>query len=577
MKASNFILPTTKENPSDAVVASHRLMIRAGLIRKSSSGLYHYLPMGLRTLKKIEKIVREEMDRAGALEFELPILTPSEIWQESGRWEKMGKEMFRQKDRHNLDYCLGPTHEEAFTSLLKPILKSYKDLPKNVYQIHTKFRDEIRPRFGVIRSREFLMKDAYSFHINEESLDETYQLMRKVYRKIFERCGLETVPVQADSGAMGGSGSEEFMVISPIGEETLSICANCGYNGNVEKTPAIFPNDSEENEFPEMEKIHTPNKKTIQEVAEFLDSEPKDTIKSILLKGDEKINIAVFIRGDRELNEVKLKNFLKLSELRPLTEDECQSLSLVPGFTGPTLNKASELKLLFDSNIDKNRPFIIGGNEFDYHIKNFVMSRDLPSIKNRFDFTLVEENDPCPECNHPLRLEKGIEVGHIFKLGDKYTKSFDFKVTDPNGKMLVPLMGCYGIGLNRTMATIIEQCNDEKGIFWPLSVAPFEFALVSITKDPKEKEKIEEIYKYLLNSGLEIFWDDRDLGPGFKFKDSELIGFPIRITIGKKLFENNEIAVFNRKSGEETSLSYNSNEMLLKELLQIREKLKTME
>ncbi|MCP5497601.1 MAG: proline--tRNA ligase [Leptospiraceae bacterium] len=573
MKASNYILPTTKENPSDAVIASHRLMIRAGLVRKSAAGLYHYLPMGLRILKKIERIVREEMDASGALEFELPILTPAEIWQESGRWNKMGREMFRQKDRHDMDYCLGPTHEEAFTTLLKPILKSYKDLPKNVYQIHTKFRDEIRPRFGVIRCREFLMKDAYSFHVDENSLDETYQLMRKTYRKIFTRCGLKTIPVQADSGNMGGSGSEEFMVISPVGEETLSICPACGYSGNVEKTPVIYNFGEGKIEIPPFEKVHTPDKKTIKEVADFLGVQESDTIKSVLLKADEKLNTAIFIRGDREINEVKLNNFLKTSELRPLTEDECLSLGLIPGFTGPILEKKENLKVLFDWSIDKNKAYVTGGNEPDYHIKNFVVFRDLASVPNTFDFGLAVESDPCPQCNKPLKLEKGIEVGHIFKLGDKYSKAFDVKVSAQSGKTITPLMGCYGIGLNRTMATIIEQCNDENGIFWPISVAPFEFSLVSITKIDEEKRKIEEIYEYLTNNGLEVFWDERDLGPGFKFKDSELIGFPIRITLGKNFFEKKEISILNRKNKMEINLNYHTNEDLKEELLKMKTQL----
>ncbi|MBK8394460.1 MAG: proline--tRNA ligase [Leptospiraceae bacterium] len=575
MKASNYILPTTKEDPADAVVASHKLMIRAGLVRKSSSGLYHFLPMGLRILKKIEAIVRDEMDKSGALEFELPILTPADIWQQSGRWEKMGKEMFRINDRHDVPHCLGPTHEESFTSLLKPILKSYKDLPKNVYQIHTKFRDEIRPRFGVIRSREFIMKDAYSFHIDDASLDETYQLMRKTYRQIFNRCGLSTIPVQADSGAMGGSGSEEFMVISPIGEDTLAINLESGYAGNVEKTPVIWEYSTEERTYLELEKVSTPNVKSIEEVSKLLQIEPKNTIKAVLLKADEKYDVVVFIRGDREVNPVKVNNQFATAEIRPLSASECENLGIITGFTGPILEEtvSSKLKILFDKSIDPKGSYVVGANETDAHIRNFVLSRDLKKEVNQKDFCMVEAGDPCPISGKPLSLEKGIEVGHIFKLGTKYTKAFDIKVSDKSGKMTLTTMGCYGIGLNRTMATIIEQTNDEKGIIWPISVAPFEVSLVSISKTEEEYKRVELIYESLKSNGIEVFWDDRDLGPGFKFKDSEIVGFPIRLTFGKNYFEKNEFSILNRKSGEERNLPFESNEQLLAEVEKLRAEL----
>lgn len=568
MKASQYIIPTTKEDPADAVVASHKLMIRAGLIRKSSSGLYHFLPLGLRTLKKIEKIVREEMDLSGALEFELPILTPADIWQESGRWERMGKEMFRINDRHDVPHCLGPTHEESFTSLLKPILKSYKDLPKNVYQIHTKFRDEIRPRFGVIRSREFIMKDAYSFHIDSNSLNETYELMRKTYRAIFARCGLNTIPVQADSGTMGGSGSEEFMVVSPIGEETLALCYDSGYAGNVEKTPVIWNFTDGKKDHPAIEKVSTPNTKAIEDVAKLLNVNPSDTIKSVLLKGNESINIVVFIRGDREVNPVKINNHFNVAETRPLSTAECEKLGLVPGFCGPLLSEEvrKNVKIVYDTSINPDASYITGANEIDYHIKNFVLSRDIPVKVKQNDICMVVAGDPCPISGKPLITEKGIEVGHIFKLGDKYSKAFDLKVSEKSGKMIVPLMGCYGIGVNRTMATIIEQANDEKGIIWPISVAPFEVSLVSITKTDEEVKKIEPIYNHLKANGIELLWDDRDLGPGFKFKDSELIGFPIRLTFGKNYFEKNEFSILNRKTGEERNIPFQSKEQVYEEV-----------
>lgn len=572
MKASNYILPTTKEDPSDAVVASHRLMVRAGLIRKSASGLYHYLPLGFRVLKKIESIIREEMDLSGALEFQLPILTPAEIWEESGRWDRMGKEMFRIKDRHDINYSLGPTHEESFTSLLKPIFKSYKDLPKNVYQIHTKFRDEIRPRFGVIRSREFIMKDAYSFHNDNVSLDETYEVMRKTYRRIFQRCGLKTIPVQADSGSMGGSGSEEFMVVSPIGEETLSICKQCNYSGNVEKTPVVLNyNPSILSNSPE--KVLTQNITTIEKVALFFKTKEDKLIKAVYLKADNKYNVLLFIRGDREVNDVKLNNFLNTTELRPLSDKECLELQLIAGFTGPKKEFHKDLKVFYDITIDPNESYIVGANEIDYHIKDFVLNRDVSSDIKYRDFTKSVVGDLCPNCKSPLTQEKGIEVGHIFKLGDKYTKAFDLKITDKNGKLFTPTMGCYGIGVNRTMATVIEQCNDEKGIYWPISIAPFEVSLVSITKEEKDRSTVENIYNFLKSQSIEVFWDDRDLGPGFKFKDSEIIGFPIRITIGKNYFEKKEISILNRKTGEEEVFILNSNETLIEKIVKLRNNL----
>jgi prolyl-tRNA synthetase len=569
MKASNYILPTTKEDPSDAVVASHKLMVRAGLIRKSASGLYHYLPLGLRVLKKIENIVREEMDLSGALEFQLPILTPAEIWEESGRWERMGKEMFRIKDRHDVNYSLGPTHEESFTSLLKPIFKSYKDLPKNVYQIHTKFRDEIRPRFGVIRSREFIMKDAYSFHNDNVSLDETYEVMRKTYRKIFQRCGLKTIPVQADSGSMGGSGSEEFMVVSPIGEETLSLCGKCDYSGNVEKTPVIIDYNTSLKST-KFEKILTENTTTIEKVAEYFKTQAQNLIKAVYLKADDKFNVLLFIRGDREVNDVKLNNFLNTTELRPLSEKECAELQIIPGYTGPKKEFHKDIKVFYDTTLDPNESYIVGANEINHHNKDFVLSRDVSTEIKYRDFTKSVVGDLCPNCKNPLSQEKGIEVGHIFKLGDKYTKAFELKITDKNGKLFTPTMGCYGIGVNRTMATVIEQCNDQKGIFWPISISPFEVSLVSITKEEEDRTTIENIYNYLKSQSIEIFWDDRDLGSGFKFKDSEIIGFPIRVTIGKNYFEKKEISILNRKLGIEETFILDSNETLRDKILKLR-------
>lgn len=564
MRASSYLIPTTKDDPQDAVVSSHKLMMRAGLVRKTSSGLYAYLPMGLRILKKIENIIREEMDKAGALEFQLPILTPSEIWKESGRWEKMGKEMFRLRDRHDNESCLGPTHEESFCFLVKPMVRSYKDLPLNVYQIHTKFRDEIRPRFGVIRSREFTMKDAYSFHLDEESLDTTYQLMRQTYRKIFARLGLSTIPVQADSGNMGGSASEEFMVVSPIGEETLTICSSCGYSGNIEKTPVLKKESLKKQNFnSEKNKLETPGKKTISEVAEYLATSENNLLKAVALSYDGQY-VLVFLEGDRELNENKLKNHLGANEMRPMGTSELTNFGLVPGFIGPHFPKSDKIKVIIDSLVDWDFGYITGANQIDTHevILNLTSLLDKSNVET-IDISQAKNGDPCPNCKSELSTEKGIEVGHIFKLGQKYSKAFDVSVLNDKGKATTTTMGCYGIGVNRCMATVIEQCNDDKGIFWPTSIAPFSVCLVSITKNPEDTKKVETIYNDLVSASIEVLWDDRDLGPGFKFKDSELIGFPIRITLGKGFLEKSEISILDRKSMIEETIPFTGSENLI--------------
>ncbi|MBM9500223.1 proline--tRNA ligase [Leptospira sp. 201903071] len=571
MKASKYILPTEKENPADAVVASHRLMIRAGLVRKSSAGLYFYLPLGVRILQKIKEIVREEMNATGALEFDLPILTPSELWEQSGRWSAMGKEMFRIQDRHDLKYALGPTHEESFSYLVKPLLKSYKDLPINVYQIQTKFRDEIRPRFGVIRSREFIMKDAYSFHLDEASLDETYQAMRIAYRKMFDRCGLKTIPVLADSGSMGGSASEEFMVVSPIGEETLLLCAKCDYSSNSEKTPLVLEKENLPSSFPEKKEVATPGKKTIEEVSQLLGISAKETIKAVALKSEKK-KILVYLRGDLELNLHKLHSLLRIVDTEPMSDSELRELELVPGFIQP-IAPNEKVKVLYDRSLQKNFPYVVGAGKEDLHTQGFILEKEISNLPDFADVALAREGDLCPNCNSPLKAEKGIEVGHIFKLGDKYTKAFGIQVLDQNGKARTLTMGCYGIGVNRTLATVIEQCNDDKGIFWPISIAPFEVTLVSITKGEEQHAKAEEFYNILKNEGVEVFWDDRDLGPGFKLKDSELIGFPIRVTIGKKFFENGEVSIYNRKKDKEESFVFTDFEDFTSRVESLRQEL----
>lgn len=551
MKASQYILRTLKEVPADAVVASHVLMIRAGLIRREAAGLYDFLPLGLRSLRKIEAIVREEMERAGAVEFLLPILTSGDLWRQSERWDAMGPEMMRLRDRHKKDYCLGPTHEEAMTHLLSFLIKSYKDLPVNAWQMNTKFRDEIRPRFGLIRSREFIMKDAYSFHADETDLEREYQNMRATYRRIFERCGLTTVPVQADSGAMGGSASEEFMVPSEIGEETILTCADCGYAGNQEKVPARYPGLDKKDPLAVLPAktsadpvdVHTPGAKTMEDLAKFFDQGPENFIKTVIYQTESQVAL-VFLRGDRDLNEVKLKNHLGSAELFPAGENKIRLVTgAEPGFAGPVNlpagEGAGERVVLFDLSLATGGPgkeWISGANKTDYHLRGITLSREL--VADGFvDLAAVEDGEHCPNCEKgSLKATRGIEVGHVFKLGDKYTNAFQFQVLDENGKAARPIMGTYGIGVNRTLQTLIEQNHDENGIIFPRSVAPYEIVLIPITKKEEELKQAEELYEKLRAAGLEVLLDDRDARPGFKFKDADLIGYPLRIVMGKGWF-----------------------------------------
>ncbi len=557
----NFLITTLRENPQDAVVSSHKLMIRAGLIEKLGSGLYHVLPLGLRVIRKIENIVREEMNRSGAFEFQLPLLVPAELWKETGRWTLIGKEMFRLKDRNHNDLVLGPTHEETFTYLMKSLIKSYKDLPINVYQIHTKFRDEIRPRFGVIRSREFIMKDAYSFHVDEASLEETYQIMRNTYRRIFSRVGLETIPVEADTGAMGGSGSEEFMVPSQIGEETLLINEDMSYRCNVEKAPVIYNHlhkeiSEEEIKFLQthIKKIYTPNIATIEDLAKYLNKKNEELLKTLLYRivlgeNQEKL-VMILIRGDRQLNETKLKNYFQAIEVYPASEKDFEEIGSVVGYAGP-MNLNTSIPILYDLSVATRKSWITGANEKHYHIENFhPVLIDKNWSQYLVDLAIAKAGDLDPNGKGVLKEIRGIEVGHIFKLGQKYTKAMDFSLLGLDQKRIYPLMGCYGIGINRTMATIIEQNHDDKGIQWPISVAPFEIVLIDIAKNQEEKDQVEEIYDSLLKEHFEVLWDNRDVRPGVKFIDSELIGFPIRITIGKNYFENQEIELYIRKTDQ---------------------------
>lgn len=532
MKMSRLLMPTLREVPAEAEITSHKLMLRAGLIRRLAAGVYSYLPLGLRSLKKVEQIIREEMDRAGAQELLMAALLPAESYQASGRWDIFGDNMFKLKDRNQRDFCLGPTHEELFTQTVLNEVRSYKEYPMTLYQIQTKYRDEARPRFGIMRSREFVMKDAYSFDLTKEGLDKSYKAMYDAYCRIFTRLGLDFTIVDADSGAMGGSGSQEFMVKSPVGEDGIAYCDACGYAANYEKAEAIpADKDFTEGDF-DMEKIHTPDVHTIEELVSFMGAEAHHFAKTIIYKADDKY-IAAMVRGDREINEVKLKNLvgstddLELAEphmVRELTNAEV-------GFAGPV---GLSIPVYADREVENMKNFIIGANETDYHYKNVNINKDFTPTKIA-DIRLIEPGDKCPKCGKEIKAAQGIEVGHIFKLGTKYSDALGLKALDENGKQTQVIMGCYGIGVTRCIAAAIEQNYDDNGIIWPVSIAPYEVSVVPVNhKDEEQLKLAEAIYNELLDNGIEAILDDRAERPGVKFKDSDLIGIPVRIVVGKK-------------------------------------------
>jgi len=568
MRASQLPLFTSKNDPNDAQVASHRLLSRAGFIRKQGAGLYIYLPFGDMVHRKIEQIIREEMNRFGGVEVTLPVITPAELWQESGRWDVMGKEMMRLQDRHEVSYALGPTHEEAMTDLARSFLQSYKQLPINLYQIGRKYRDEIRPRYGLIRCREFVMKDAYSFHVDDKSLDETYQKMREAYRAIFERCGLKTIPVEADSGNMGGSGSEEFMVASAIGEETLLICSDekCGYRSNQEKTPFIentgVVGHSSNNTGANAEDFETKELKTIDEVAKLTGEAPRNFIKAVIYEDNATI-VLCFIQGDRELSEVKMKNLSGMTEYWLASEETIKAITGAdPGYAGPVGLKHKDgdkvgkkvLRIFYDGHLKGRSGLIAGANKTHFHTKNVAEGRDFV-ITQGHDLINAHAGDICPQCKKAELTEtRGIEVGHIFKLGKKYSEKMGLTVLDQNGKPLTPTMGCYGIGVGRTMATAVEQNHDERGIIWPRNLSPFLVYLVSLAKGEAEVSFVEKLYATLQSHGISTYLDDRDERAGVKFNDAELVGFPFIVTVGKKTVESGKIELKLRRSGEKLEL-----------------------
>lgn len=536
MKMSNMLVLTLREVPAEAEIASHKLMLRSGMIRKMASGVYNYMPLGLKVLKNIEDIVREEMNAAGAQEFLASAMLPAELWQESGRWDVYGAEMFRLKDRNDRDFCLGPTHEEVFTDIARNEIKSYKQLPVNLYQIQTKYRDERRPRFGVMRSREFVMKDAYSFDKDQAGLDKTYDKMHDAYVKIFNRCGLDAKCVEADSGAIGGSNSAEFMVKSEVGEDDVVFCNHCDYAANIEKAPST-PEKAEKEELRELKKTETPNAKTIEELVKFFGTTEKKLAKTLIFNADGHI-VAVMVRGDREVNEVKVTNALGgVINLEMATPEEVfDATSAKVGFAGPIGIKVD--KLLVDEEVANMYNFIVGANETGYHLENVNYGRDFEGTVG--DFRNITVGEKCPVCGGEVTIARGTEVGHIFKLGTKYSEPMNAKFIDEDGKQKPFLMGCYGIGVTRTMASIIEQHNDENGIIWPLSVAPYHVSVVPVNmKDEEQVAIAEKLYEELQNAGFEVLLDDRNERAGVKFKDSEIMGIPMRVTVGKKVTEGN--------------------------------------
>ncbi|WP_180179773.1 proline--tRNA ligase [Acinetobacter sp. YH12041] len=562
MRASRFLFATLRETPNDAEVISHQLMLRAGMIRKLASGLYTWLPMGVRVLNKVAAIVREEMNNAGSLEVLMPVTQPASLWEESGRYVQYGPELLRFKDRHTNDFVLGPTHEEVITDLARNELKSYKQLPANFYQVQTKFRDEIRPRFGVMRSREFIMKDAYSFHADQESLQETYDTMYEAYCKIFTRLGLDFRPVQADTGSIGGSGSHEFHVLASSGEDDIAFSTESDYAANIEMAEAILVGERAA-PTQELKLVDTPNQKTIADVSNFLGTDPAHSVKTLLVQGvaaeEGKVApvVALFLRGDHELNEIKAEKHPKIAApLAFATEAQLAELGLTAGFVGPQGLVEKGLTVIVDRAASVLSDFVAGANEADKHATGVNWERDA-QFSEVYDLRNVVEGDPSPDGKGTLQIKRGIEVGHIFQLGKKYSEALGCKVLGEDGKPFTVTMGCYGIGVTRVVASAIEQNYDEKGIIWPAAIAPFEVAIVPMNahKSPRTLEAAESLYAELQAAGFDVLLDDRNERPGVKFSDLELTGIPHRIVIGEKGLDAGTFEYKGRRDAESVNLS----------------------
>ncbi|MBW1783617.1 MAG: proline--tRNA ligase [Deltaproteobacteria bacterium] len=550
MRYANYFIPTHKEVPSDAEIVSHQLMIRAGMIRKLTSGIYTYLPASLRSIKKVENIIREEMNRAGAIEILMPAVQPAELWQESGRWEHYGRELLRFKDRHDRDACFGPTHEEVITDLVRKEIHSYKQMPINLYQIQTKFRDEIRPRFGLMRGREFIMKDAYSFDVDEEGANRSYEAMYAAYARIFERCGLRFRAVEADTGTIGGSYSHEFMVLAETGEDQIINCTTCSYAANLERAevhPTDTPARPKTAELSPLTEVETPGIKTVEEVTAFLSVSPDRLIKTLIFIVDDQ-PVAVLIRGDHELNEAKLKNLLHAQTVELASEREVEETTGAPmGFAGPV---GLDVKIWADNAVKGMSNFVTGGNRKDLHLLNVNLERDF-NVDGFGDLRLITPQDRCPRCGKTIEFGKGIEVGHIFKLGTKYSHALKAVFLNRQGKEVPIIMGCYGIGVGRTVAAAIEQNHDENGIIFPIPIAPFEVTVLPLQMhDPQVMEAAEKIYAELMDNKIDTLLDDRDERAGVKFNDADLLGIPIRLTVGAKGIKKGQVEIKLRSETE---------------------------
>ena len=551
MRYSQYLLPTLKEVPSEAEVPSHQLMLRAGMIRKLASGIYSYLPFGLRSIRKVEAIIREEMNRAGAVEVLLPFVQPAELWQESHRWEEYGSELARFKDRHNRDCCLGPTHEEVITDIARKEIRSYRQMPLNLYQIQTKFRDEIRPRFGVMRAREFIMKDAYSFDVDEKGVDESYRKMIEAYTRIFTRCGLKFKAVEAETGLIGGKFSHEFMVLAETGEETIVSCTRCSYAANIEK--AEFRRQIEGGEIPDkgsqkpIQKMLTPEKRTVEEVTQFLNVSPHDLVKTLIFESDKGC-VAALVRGDHEISEKKLKAVWGSENTQLASEETVEEITRAPkGFAGPI---GLSVAILADLDIREMVNFVTGANEKDAHLIHVNTARDF-KVSQFVDIRKFAPGDRCPLCGKETRMDKGIEVGHTFKLGTKYSKAMGATFLDDQGREKEIVMGCYGIGVGRTVAAAIEQSYDQNGIIFPMPIAPFQVLILPVNINiGLLKEAAERLYQTLSENRIEVLYDDREETPGVKFKDADLIGIPLRVTFGEKNLKKGLAEIKKRRTGE---------------------------
>jgi prolyl-tRNA synthetase len=550
MRLSRFPLSTLKENPADAEIVSHQLMMRAGMLRKQAAGIYSWLPLGLRVLRKVEAIVREEMERAGALELLMPTVQPAELWEESGRWDQYGPELLRMRDRHRREFCLGPTHEEVITDIARREIRSYKQLPVNYYQIQTKFRDEIRPRFGIMRAREFLMKDAYSFHIDQASLEQTYQVMFDSYSRIFTRLGLEFRAVQADSGAIGGSVSHEFHVLAESGEDAIAFSSGGNYAANVERAEALAPPGERPAATADMTVVETPGQHSIDEVCSFMQVTPQQCVKTLLVQGEEAGLVALVIRGDHELNAVKAEQLAAVATPLQFASDEQirQALGCGTGSLGPV--KLS-VPVIVDHSAAQLADFVCGANEDGKHLKGVNWERDLPAPLSA-DLRNVIDGDPSPDGDGTLGIARGIEVGHIFQLGKKYSEAMKANVLDEQGKEQAMIMGCYGIGVSRIVAAAIEQNNDDNGMIWPDAIAPFQIALLpmNMKKSQRVREAVETLYEELVTAGFEVLLDDRPVRPGVMFSEMELIGIPHRVVVGEKNLDRGMLEYKSRRDAD---------------------------